>query len=699
MSQLQTLVEKQVGSIRLVVRTARTAGTGISAHVEVYNGKLLFSDDVRLSKDTDRRRFARRVLDTVPKADKAAIFAALLELGPELEKVATESERERPTSGEEYEARSEGLYWLKPTNEGHIPTRLCNFTARIVTDIVEDDGATETRYFEIEASQSGERKRFVVSAEEFTAMNWPLEKLGASAITYPSFNRERLRAAIQYISTGVEERRVFAHVGWRRFGDQCVYLHSGGGIGANGGGAAPDIDLSRLGLTSYELPEPSSDTEEVKLAIRAALDVLDVAPKTLTYPLLTAVYRAPLAEVSPADLSIFVEGQSGSQKTSLTAVLQSFYGANFDISHLPGIWESTANALELQAFLVKDAVFVVDDFKPKGNKWDIADLHKKADRLLRGQANQQGRSRMTADASLRPSYHPRGIIISSGEDIPAGQSLRARIVTLPIQKGEVCLDKLSKAQRDAHEGLLAQAMASYLKWLAPQLEELRTSMPARQNQLRDRARAQGVIGHDRTPANIASLAFGFETFLRCAEETGAISTEERARVWDEGWQALVEVGKAQQLEQDSQNETERYIEILSSAISTGLAHVASAGDNGEPPNPTDWGWKEIGVEYAPKGTRIGWISEQEIYLDPTASYNVAQRIAEQEGERLTTSKDTLQKRLQQAGYLGGHDNGRSTVRRDIGDLQKRVLFLKPGVLGEKSGQTGPSGPQNSESRA
>ena len=97
MRKLEKVIEKSIDGIRLVVRTARTARTGISAHIEVYNGKLLFSDEVKLGKDAERRKFAKRVVETVPKADTKAIYDTLLEFGPEVERAVTESEKKNPT--------------------------------------------------------------------------------------------------------------------------------------------------------------------------------------------------------------------------------------------------------------------------------------------------------------------------------------------------------------------------------------------------------------------------------------------------------------------------------------------------------------------------------------------------------------------------------------------------------------------------
>jgi hypothetical protein len=107
-------------------------------------------------------------------------------------------------------------------------------------------------------------------------------------------------------------------------------------------------------------------------------------------PLFAAVYRAPLGEMVPVDLSVFLAGPTGTQKTELTAMAQAHYGAAFNGRRLPANWSSTENALEKQSFAAKDAIFTVDDFAPAGTSNDVARLHRVADRLLRAQGNRSG---------------------------------------------------------------------------------------------------------------------------------------------------------------------------------------------------------------------------------------------------------------------------------------------------------------------
>ena len=69
---------------------------------------------------------------------------------------------------------------------------------------------------------------------------------------------------------------------------------------------------------------------------------------------------------------------------------------------------------------------------------------------------------MRGDTTLRPVKRPRGLIVSTGEDTPRGQSLRARLFVLELGPGDLDFELLSQAQADAAAGLYAQAMAGFL---------------------------------------------------------------------------------------------------------------------------------------------------------------------------------------------------------------------------------------------
>ena len=154
-------------------------------------------------------------------------------------------------------------------------------------------------------------------------------------------------------------------------------------------------------------------------------------------------------------------------KSTLAALFLSHFG-DFDRIHLPGAWSSTANQLERRAFLLKDSLFVIDDYAPAA--LDHRELETKASRLLRSQGNISGRGRLRADLTERPAFPPRGIIISTGEQHPPGQSLLARTLIIEVDRADVNMDTLTQAQEQFAE--LVHAMAGYIAWLAPQMADM-----------------------------------------------------------------------------------------------------------------------------------------------------------------------------------------------------------------------------------
>jgi hypothetical protein len=70
--------------------------------------------------------------------------------------------------------------------------------------------------------------------------------------------------------------------------------------------------------------------------------------------------------------------------------------------------------------------------------------------------NGAGRNRLDSTARLRESKAPRALILSTGEDIPRGHSVRARLMILDISKGAVASAKLGECQRAAAAGKYAE---------------------------------------------------------------------------------------------------------------------------------------------------------------------------------------------------------------------------------------------------
>jgi hypothetical protein len=295
-----------------------------------------------------------------------------------------------------------GFLWKKPTREGPVDVPLCNFTARIVTECEEDDGVEVRRTFDITVTQGTRTATVRIPWERFNAVNWQIEALGAdAAIVLGPGARDHVRFATQLLSKGAPRRKLYAHLGWREIGEQWVYLHASGAIGEVG--SVPDIEVAvPSALERFALPHPP-EGEALTTAIRASLFMRTVAPETITFPLLAAVYRAVFGDT---DLALHLAGPTGVGKSELAALAQQHYGEELDARHLPASWTSTGNFLEGLAFTGKDALLVVDDFAPTGSTSDVQRFHRDADRVFRAQGNRSGRGRMSSEARLKAANPP-----------------------------------------------------------------------------------------------------------------------------------------------------------------------------------------------------------------------------------------------------------------------------------------------------
>jgi len=579
------------------------------------------------------------------------------------------------------------LIWNKETTEGIVPIPLTTFTAVITGQAVEDDGVETRRFLEIEATLRQRNYRFQVAAGQFATMNWPMEHLGAAAALWPGFGiKDHARAAIQFLSGDPPERRVYAHMGWREIGGTWYYLHAGGAIGPVG--PVEDIAVSLPpDLQLYQLPATPAGTDLTK-AIQASLSLLDVAGDLVTVPVYCGLLRAVLGG---CDTGIHLVGTTGGGKTELAALAQQHYGAEMGSRKLPGSWLSTDNSLETLAFGAKDALLVVDDFCPTGSQYDVQVMHRKADRLFRGLGNTAGRGRLRADGSPRPTKPPRAMVLSTGEDVPRGQSLRARVLVVEVPRhgaGAVDWAALTTCQADGTAGLYSQAMAGFVRWLAPQYGNIRHNLRAEITTLREQAYQSHQ--HRRTPDIMANLAVGLQHFLNYAQQVGALDQVKADALWHRCWSALGESAAAQQEHQADSDPVRRFLELLAAAISSGRAHLSD--DDGDAPNlATSWGWREVEVgigqyqrtDLRPQGEHIGWLEGAEIYLQADATYAVVQRLARDGGDELPVTLATLKKRLKERGRLastekhmsGGRAVERLEVRRMLQGKRRAVLHF------------------------
>jgi hypothetical protein len=565
-------------------------------------------------------------------------------------------------NGEElpYAVESGRVVFRKKTAEATILVPLCNFTAKIVEDILVDDGLETRREFVIDGVLASGKPlpKIRVPSNQFAAMNWPLDRWGRCATVSAGMNaKDRLREALQLLSPESAERTIYAHTGWREIGGGFFFLHAGGAVGRG----SVETDLSAE-LSRYALPAVPESPREAMLA---SLTFLDLAPLIVTAPLWAAMYRAPLASFRPLDVSLFCFGPTGTMKSTLAALALAHYG-DFSRDHVPSNWESTANSLERRAFTLKDLPLLIDDFAP--NALNAREMQAKAERIFRAQGNLSGRGRLTSDIRERPSHPPRGMIVATGESLPAGMSILARLLLVEFSHGAIDLGKLSALQN--RQALLPHAMAAYLEWLRPQLGRMREILDEGFREVR--AKFLGGPSHLRIPETLANLWLGAYLGLQFAQSVGAITPDRAESLGADIWRALDELGASQSSVVEDAKPSHRFFEVLATLLTQRRAAIVP---------------KSQAVPNVMQGMSfVGWYDHENLYLVPDAAFQAVVHFCVESSDPFPVKRGRLFQDLWREGFSAGGDNRHHTVPERFGPgVRQRVLKINIAAIKDKTG--------------
>jgi len=616
--------------------------------------------------------------------------------GPTAEEQAAGSAGRVAPDQPDYYVDDNCTWWNRPAQGGGtVPFMLATFAAEIAEELTLDDGSERTLTWLVRVSardrRAGEAR--ITPDQLGRPQQWAAKAAGTSALVMPGQAiQDHLRVAVHSASKSVVMRTVYTHTGWCEIGGKHVYLSASGALGAGGLDSSVTVELADS-LGGYRLPDVTAVTA-LRKAVRVSIGLLELAADDVMASPLAATYRAPLPLLP--DCAVWMYGTSGAFKTETTALAQQHFGAGMSALALPGHWTSTANRLEMEAHLLADALFVVDDFSPAATVADDRHQAAKAEKLIRGSANHSATGRLRPDATMRPAKPPRAQVLTSAEDLPPSTtSLRARTVIEELRPGSVNVEMLTRAQRDAAAGVMALAMSGYIQSIASRWDvdpELPTKLQAQRDRLRDRQRSKG---HPRFAVNVASLELGWHEWLAYAAEAGAVSAAERDRCWKRVQKALARLGAEQERYQRDGDPVSVYLRSLIALLASGRAHLAHP-DGAAPADAGQWGWTADGspqlddprAVWRPQGQRIGWIDGHDFHLQPDAAYTAARQYADAGGTPLAKTKTVLHKALRERGLLKGAAADRLTVQRNVGGQRnKHVLNLAADTFGTKGEAT------------
>lgn len=543
--------------------------------------------------------------------------------------------------------------------ETEVQKLVANCILWVVSEVTLDDGLTQQKRFIVAGRLAGGQSlpETPVPADQFSNMNWPVKAWGLSVNVEPGQgNRDYLRHATQLTAQGIPSRTVYSHIGWRKIGNDWEYLHAGmtGKI---------EVDVSEEGLQRYVLPMAKPEQ------MSTAVEMLEVGPHEITYPLMATVFLAPLCEplrkasVEPAFI-VWLVGLTGAMKSTLAALFLSFYG-QFDSRSLPGNFRDTANSLEKRAFACKDSIFVIDDFHPCTTDNEARQMQTSAQKMLRAFGDRQGRARMNSDSSIKQAFIPRGMAIVTGEDLPdVGQSGSARYFALELKRGDIDKTKLTELQARTDE--LSAAMAAYCDWLSPQIDSLAGVLRKEFEALRMAACENSQ--HGRIPETVAWLQIGFSAFLKFAVDSGSINQADSDQLAGECWTILNKLAAEQSRTVNEDRPARKFLDALRNMLDVKTVYVRHFSGMGE---------KQF------EGQFIGWEDSDYYLLIPGETFKQVVKFSQAQGGRFPIRDRQLWGHLASENLIETFNDGTrtyNTILRTIDGKRQRILALKKSAL-------------------
>jgi len=257
------------------------------------------------------------------------------------------------------------------------------------------------------------------------------------------------------------------------------------------------------------------------------------------------------------------------------------------------------------------------------------------------------------------------LIISTGEEVPSGQSTVARTALVHVRKGYVDLSVVSRLQQQSDR--FPHAMAGYVRWLSEHYEMLGDRLKKYHAELRGQL-GQELAAHARAPDAVAGLQLGLELFASFAKDVRALQPDEAEEFLADGRRALVKNAIEQATHQKGADPVELFIDSIRSLLEAG----------------------EVTLVPKDSAVQIGKADGAHVLLLPDVAYREANRFLQATNRALPVSPRTLWSRMNERELLLALEPGHLTRKREVAGKRMRVLTLRRDLLLDdpKLGQAG-----------
>lgn len=548
-----------------------------------------------------------------------------------------------------------------------VPTQVTNFAAEFAREIVEMDGEEQSSVYQIVGQAPDRRFSLEIDGESFRDERKCRGAVGAAAGARAMiFSPRHLPLAIQALSNGFQVDVRYLSTGWQTVNGALSFLTPG---------AAPELCDVDAECRRYSV-RPG----DVAAGIDAVLNgLLEAFPHSVTYVAVAHAFLAPLYHWirSAKRYALHLVGETGSLKTSYACALLGLYGPEFANEEPTEKWGSTWKKIEVLGHQAKDVLFLVDDYKPRYVRLS------EFTQLIQNYSESRGRGRLNRDTSIQGTKWIRGALITTGEDLPEGESsVMSRMLVLRLTRPVGANDALAYAQqRAAH---LNAVMDAYTRWLAETMPGTEAQIDRWLTAWRDHYITlcpRSATNPGRIASNIAQNRLAFDTLGRFLVAQGAWTPAEHAARLAE-YDAVAEGLVVEMAERVGQEKASNaYLMAIRALIESGEMPILDKSRR-EP----DHG-----------GAFLGWGDDEFIYLLPDVAYQAAERWHRAMGGSLGFTRRAVEEQLVDDGAIDVSDESgrRRTTKvmrvgtQNSGTKLVRVLAIYRSALelvGEEAAQ-------------
>lgn len=269
---------------------------------------------------------------------------------------------------------------------------------------------------------------------------------------------EMVQACIETQDVPVE--LIYPNAGWRHFPNSgWRYVYGDGAVGVDGSNIH-----TRKCNEKFHFPTYKIDQSEI---FREAMEMRKICKSCSASTMLLLFTHAStmqtfFAEVNfPINFVLAVVGITNSRKTSLALEMGRFL--NKSKKNADAEFTATSAGIEKTLSLYKDAVILIDDFRPAETRADQQKLHERLEALVRFYGNRVPKKRMDDYSSNTNKFFPiQGLCVLTMEILVGVQSSLSRMMTVEIDKNEVQNDVLLHYQQKPW--ILSSHIFDFIRW-------------------------------------------------------------------------------------------------------------------------------------------------------------------------------------------------------------------------------------------